>query len=257
MPSLFSTLLCSAAALSLRGGARPTNGTSAWTLESIGYSLTAMTQQLTVLEKENAELKRSIAKSSGELTLFVDGRVDCPAGSVEVNTTQGFILTGRPKGGETGATFNRAFDAKEQGRSAPHVHTTNIIDKGHAHESGVVDPGHKHVITLKDPGHKHSITITDPGHIHRLQQGDKGQKGGSLQPDGQQQQTKFKSDAAKTGITASAATVSTGITATSTGSPTGVGVQVKPSKTSILVNVNKNVGGEYEPLVYVLVCQQL
>jgi type 1 fimbria pilin len=68
---------------------------------------------------------------------------------------------------------------------------------------------------------------------------------------------KYNSDAAKTGITASATTVSTGITATSTGSPTGVGVQVKPSKTSILVDVNKNAGGEYEPLVYVLVCQQL
>jgi hypothetical protein len=99
------------------------------------------------LEAENAEIKAALnATTTGELKMF--NAEECPPGWVEFNKTQGYLLTGRPKGGETGTTINRPMDVGEKGRSPEH-----------SHEVGVEDLGHTHVTAVNDPGHSHSFTV--------------------------------------------------------------------------------------------------
>ena len=109
---------------------------------------TATTAQLNAQVAATAQLNAQItaikATTAGELKIFVDGRTVCPKGMAEPTVTQGMVLVGRPKDGQTGATFNRPLDAGEVGRTSPHSHAVTVNDLGHTHLNGVNDPGHRH-----------------------------------------------------------------------------------------------------------------
>jgi hypothetical protein len=98
---------------------------------------------------ENAQMKATLlemkaenAATSGELRMF--NAEQCPSGWVEFNRTQGYLLTGRPKGGETSTTINRPMAVGEKGRSPEHSHEVEVEDLGHSHVTAVNDPGHQH-----------------------------------------------------------------------------------------------------------------
>jgi hypothetical protein len=110
-----------------------------------------VTAKYAEIQAENAEIKAMLnATTTGELKIF--NAEECPPGWVEFNKTQGYLLTGRPKGGETGTTINRPMDVGEQGRSPEH-----------SHEIGVEDLGHTHVMTVNDPGHGHFTQACSSG----------------------------------------------------------------------------------------------
>jgi hypothetical protein len=112
---------------------------------------TEITDKYLEMQHENTEIRAVLnGATAGELKIF--NANECPPGWVEFNKTQGYLLTGRPKGGETGATINRPMDAGETGRSPQH-----------SHEVAINDPGHNHVNTVNDPGHAHAFTIEDHG----------------------------------------------------------------------------------------------
>jgi hypothetical protein len=106
------------------------------------------------LDAKNAEITAKYSEMqaalNGELKIFSAG--ECPPGWVEFNKTQGYLLTGRPRGGEAGTTINRPMDAGEKGRSPEH-----------SHEVGVEDLGHTHVTTVNDPGHGHEYIAVGYG----------------------------------------------------------------------------------------------
>jgi hypothetical protein len=106
----------------------------------------------TEIKAENAEIKATLnATTTGELKVF--NAEECPPGWVEFNKTQGYMLTGRPKGGQTGTTINRPMDVGEMGRSPEHSHEVGVTDLGHTHTMVVNDPGHDHVWQLSiNPG---------------------------------------------------------------------------------------------------------
>jgi hypothetical protein len=89
------------------------------------------------LEAENAEMKAQIAELkaqvnstiAGELKMFIDGRTECPSGYIEADIS-GRVVVARPKGGETGAVYNRPLDAGEIGRTPAHLHTATVNDPG-------------------------------------------------------------------------------------------------------------------------------
>jgi len=113
-------------------------------LRSLEEGMQKISKENAVMRRENAEIKAELHRvQDGELRIFHADA--CPEGWVEFNRTQGFMLTGRPKNGTTGMTYNRPFDAGEAGRMP-----------SHSHEATVVDPGHNHDMALHDPGHTHS-----------------------------------------------------------------------------------------------------
>lgn len=117
-------------------------------LEAKNMKLEAKNTEITA---KYTEIQATLnATTSGELKMF--NAEECPPGWVEFNKTQGYLLTGRPKGGVTGTTINRPMDVGEEGRSPEH-----------SHEVGVEDLGHTHVTTVNDPGHKHYVTNTGSG----------------------------------------------------------------------------------------------
>ena len=105
-----------------------------------------ITRKNAEIQAENAEIQATLnATATGELKVF--NADECPPGWVEFNKTQGYLLTGRPKDGETGTTINRPMDAGEKGRSPEHSHEVGVEDLGHTHETVVNDPGHMHPVT--------------------------------------------------------------------------------------------------------------
>jgi hypothetical protein len=183
-----------------------------------------------VIKAENAEITAKYAEiqatlnatTAGELKVF--NTDECPPGWVEFNKTQGYLLTGRPKGGETGTTINRPLDVGEEGRSPEH-----------SHEVGVEDLGHTHVTAVNDPGHNHSLSVNQlaPAAI------DPNAKGypfveNPIVPSSLYKQSISASDTAKTGIN----------------------IDMLPAKSNIQVSLASNEDGEGYPLVYVLICQR-
>jgi hypothetical protein len=177
---------------------------------------TEVTAKYTEIQAENAEIKATLnTTTTGELKMF--NAEECPPGWVEFNKTQGYLLTGRPKGGKTGTTSSRPRDVGETGRSPEH-----------AHEVGVEDLGHTHVTVVNDPGHRHSFTVNQlpPSGDHGL---DHGSGWGGPKP------VQFVTNTTKTGIV----------------------VDALPAKSNIQVSLTANEDGEGYPLVYVLICQRV
>jgi hypothetical protein len=106
-------------------------------------------EKIAALEAENAAMK---AAAVGRLEMFADGRTTCPAGYRDPNITQGMVLVGRPKNGNTGAVFNRPFDDGEIGRTPAHSHSVSVNDPGHTHVGIVNDPGHGHNVPMISTG---------------------------------------------------------------------------------------------------------
>ena len=119
------------------------------------------TEKFTKLEAENTEIEaesneikkdrnqnkveRKLLRPNGELRMF--NTAVCPYGYVEFDRVQGYLLTGRPKGGASGTRFNRAMEVGEESRVATHTHEVNVTDSGHTHTMDVNDdPGHTHVL---------------------------------------------------------------------------------------------------------------
>ena len=75
--------------------------------------------ELAFLKAEVVALKNA---TDGALLTCPDRRTKCPAGYVEPPHLKGRMMTTTPIGGKSGATFNRPFDAGEEGRTPPHSH---------------------------------------------------------------------------------------------------------------------------------------
>jgi hypothetical protein len=93
-----------------------------------------------------SQLNTAAGFPDGALLAFADGRAACPEGWFEPQHLKGRMMTTIPINATSGATFNRPFDAGEQGRTPTH-----------SHDVTVTDPGHNHVQLVNDPGHAHSI----------------------------------------------------------------------------------------------------
>ena len=244
-----------------------------------------------LLQSQNADLKAEGGALVGELKVFEAD--ECPPGWRESNSTQGYMLTGRPKGGAAGTRINRPLDAGEVLRSPEHTHAVTATDLGHTHVGTVHDPGHVHTIT--DPGHTHPITdpghvhtVTDPGHTHTVS--DPGHThpiystgstpGGTIigayagpPPYALATTTTYPSQSSTTGISVAAqsagislASHTTGIAGTNSapagvtgtnGALTGIVISNAPAKSNIEVSMDANEGGEAYPLVYVLICERV
>jgi hypothetical protein len=178
------------------------------------------------MKAENAEIKATLnATSAGVLKVF--NAEDCPLGWVEFNKTQGYMLTGRPKGGQTGTTINRPMDVGEKGRSPEHSHEVGVEDLGHTHETVVNDPGHSH---------------TNAPHSHHSPLGNR--EGGTAGP----APNEYHEGAALSTGPASVA-IDT--------NKTGIIIDALPAKSNIQVSLTTNKDGEGYPLVYVLICQRV
>lgn len=83
---------------------------------------------------------------AGEIKLYFNStQKACPPGWEEVKASQGYVLVGRPVGGQTGAAKGGPpLTPEEDGRVGPHTHTAVATDKGHKHELDVKDTGHDH-----------------------------------------------------------------------------------------------------------------
>ena len=197
--------------------------TAALTDSEIVARLESLEKENAVMRRENLQIKAELSQAlkglNGELRIFHAD--ECPEGWIEFNRTQGFMLTGRPKNGTSGMTFNRPFDAGEEGRSPSHAHEATVSDPGHTHLNAVIDPGHAHL------------------HSHKFQMGNAG--GGNC-PD------------PKENICSESLVYSTETDATV--NKTGISVDSLPSQSSISVSIRTNEAGEHFPLVYVLVCQK-
>merc|ERR1712070_660882 len=126
------------------------------------------------------------------------------------------MMTTIPIGGKSGATFNRPFDAGEEGRTPAHSHAVTVTD-----------PGHNHVNVVNDPGHKHTNNIMQDntntgGPPSRFGNGGDGNH--------------YSYD--------------------TTTDKTGIVVDSQAAKSSVSVSIDTNDAGEHYPLVYVLVCQK-
>jgi hypothetical protein len=203
------------------------------------------------LQGDNAALKRNISALAsrldqasapgpgplaGELRIFEAD--ECPHGWTEHNSTQGYLLTGRPKHGKAGTRINRPLDAGEAARSPEHTHAATVTDGGHTHLADVNDPGHLH-------------KIDDSGHSHLTYQFNSPQRNGGPGPNGISWGTAMKNppprvetQGAKTGINTSKLAL------------TGIQVSNQPAESNVHVSLDANDGGEGYPLVYVLVCQR-
>merc|ERR1712070_455428 len=134
------------------------------------------------------------------------------------------MMTTIPIGGKSGATFNRPFDAGEEGRTPAHSHAVTVTD-----------PGHNHVNVVNDPGHEHSIKVCNTG--HQLSFHDTGPL--PPYPDDPYQDPPARQSGRET-----------------FNAPTGILVDSLPAKSSVSVSIDANEAGEHYPLVYVLVCQK-
>jgi hypothetical protein len=105
----------------------------------------AIEARFEALELENAAMKQQLASAqdaaAGELRLF--HQEACPAGWQEFNRTQGYLLTGRPRGAAPGKQLNRPLTDGELGRAPEHSHTATVTDAGHTHLTEVNDPGRR------------------------------------------------------------------------------------------------------------------
>jgi hypothetical protein len=174
------------------------------------------------IQAKNAEIKSTLsATTAGAMKehLIIVKSDDCPEGYMEADFAQGMMLTGRPKNGKTGATFNRPFDAGEEGRT----------------------PAHSHEVTVTDPGHYHVNTVNDPGHLHQERLGP--QNGGT--GPGQGCYGSYGDDH------------NCDQPYPSKNSTTGIVVDSLLAKSSVSVSIDANDAGEGYPLVYVLICQQV
>jgi hypothetical protein len=194
-------------------------GATALNDADILHRLEALEAKYTEVTAKNAEIQAALnATTAGELKVF--NADECPPGWVEFNKTQGYLLTGRPKGGETGTTINRPMDVGEEGRSPEHSHEVGVEDLGHTHETVVNDPGHNHSVELGD-------NFADPAT--------------SIQP------TADKRPPTDSRVTSLPTVVA----------KTGIIVDALAAKSNIQVSLTSNKDGEGYPLVYVLVCQRL
>jgi hypothetical protein len=188
-------------------------------IEAVEAKNADMTAKYTAMKAENAEIKATLnATAAGELKMF--NAEECPPGWVEFNKTQGYLLTGRPKGGETGMTINRPMDIGETGRSPEH-----------SHEVGVEDLGHTHVMAVNDPGHSHdSPDWVDTAHYSSSSGSPR--SGYAIKNHGSNRHP------------------------TTNTSQTGIVVDALIAKSNIQVSLTSNEDGEGYPLVYVLICQR-
>jgi hypothetical protein len=178
------------------------------------------------LEAKNAEIQATLnaVKTTGELKIF--NAEKCPPGWVELNKTQGYLLTGRPKGGRSGTAINRPMDVGEKGRAPEHSHEVVVEDLGHTHTMVVNDPGHSHtVVTSKAASTGKPIVAASSG--------------GAI------------------GAHVDIPTIAySNVTYTNSHTKTGIVVDALPTKSNIQVSLVSNDAGEGYPLVYVLVCQR-
>ena len=131
---------------------------------------TEILARLEALEKENADIKAQLKKSSdifqnGELRIFHTD--ECPIGWVEFNLTQGHLMLPRPNGGKVGTTLNRPMEAGEKSRLQEHSHSVGVEDLGHTHTTIVNDPGHSHPMLgafWNDEPQTHRYTGPGPFH---------------------------------------------------------------------------------------------
>jgi hypothetical protein len=145
---LIAMVVCGGTATSIENG-----GTAATSIENMLADINEKVAKLhadntvmkaQIVDMKAKELQREARLNSttlGELKLFVDGRNECPTGYIEANIA-GRVVVARPKGGVTGAQYNRPFDAGEVGRTPVHSHTVTVNDPGHTHVGIVNDPGH-------------------------------------------------------------------------------------------------------------------
>jgi hypothetical protein len=212
-------------ALAAAGAGALTDSDILHRLEALEAKNTKMEAENTEIKAENAEIKAENAEitatlnatTAGELKMF--NAEECPPGWVEFNKTQGYLLTGRPKGGETGTTINRPMDVGEEGRSPEH-----------SHEVGVTDLGHTHTMVVNDPGHNHGSNVeTNDCHCYTAS-GNNGVAYNEQPPHWMPIQTKVNK--------------------------TGIVVDALPTKSNIQVSLTSNEDGEGYPLVYVLICQR-
>jgi hypothetical protein len=226
-----ANLFACATALAAAGAGALTDSDILRRLEALEAKNAEMKAEFTEVTAKNADLTRKYADitakyteiqatldatSTGELKMV--NADECPPGWVEFNKTQGYLLTGRPKGGETGATINRPLGVGEKGRTPEHSHEVAVQDLGHAHVTVVNDPGHSHHYD----GHSQVIhggpqqVLSTPGGEYRFP----------------------------------------GTKDASTRNKTGIIVDTLPAKSNIEVSLTANEDGEGYPLVYVLVCQR-
>jgi hypothetical protein len=186
-----------------------------------------------VLKADNAAMKvqYNVTSATGKLELFVDGRTNCPEGTLEVNVSKGRAMISRPHRGKTGAVFNRPFDANEIGRTPKHSHDVDISDKGHTHAGLVVDPGHTHLNTP----HSHPLPIRN-------------YPGGTPKP-----YTQTYNPNHNDGTQISSSAVAINITT----AKTGISIENSVSNSGITASVQSNAAGEHFPQIYVLVCQRI
>lgn len=71
----------------------------------------------------------------GELRVFHTD--ECPPGWEESELTKGYLLVGRPSGGNSGTQINMALRNNEKSRVGPHLHEVEVTDPGHSHGTNI------------------------------------------------------------------------------------------------------------------------
>jgi hypothetical protein len=189
-------------------------------LDKLGSTVSSLTADNKALQEQVAALRAAAPGEplAGELRVFESDA--CPTGWREFAGTQGYLLTGRPKGGSTGTQINRALEAGEAARAAPHSHTATVTDSGHTHTAAVDDKGHSHTVDESAPDDVMNVEMLSGG--------------------GRELPIRTADCEAKPGGPATA----------------GIAVTNQPAQAGVQVGVQANEGGEGYPLAYVLVCQR-